>query len=92
MTEIVMYCTRYCPYCERARLLLRRKGVSYTEVSLDEQPHRREEMERRADGRTSVPQIFIGEHHIGGYDNMAALDLKGELDPLLEAVRASSTP
>lgn len=86
MTEIVIYCTRYCPYCERARLLLRDKGVVYTEISLDAHPERRPEMETRAGGRTSVPQIFIGERHIGGYDDMAALDLRGELDPLLDSI------
>jgi glutaredoxin 3 len=81
--EIVMYSTTYCPYCERARALLSRKGVAYTEIKVDDDPAQREVMMKRS-GRRTVPQIFIGERHIGGFDDMNALDRAGELDPLLE--------
>jgi glutaredoxin 3 len=83
MANVLMYCTGACPYCERARTLFQRKGVEYTEVRVDHHPEQRPEMERRAGGRTSVPQIFIDERHIGGFDDMAALDREGRLDPLL---------
>lgn len=79
-----MYCTPYCPYCVRARILLTTKGADFDEIRLDLEPNRREEMERRAGGLTSVPQIFIGERHIGGCDELYALESQGELDPLLE--------
>ncbi len=85
MTDVVIYSTGGCPYCERARRLLTRKGVSYTEIRVDDDPLRWAEMEMRS-GRGTVPQIFIGEHHVGGYDDMAALDAEGELDPLLKLV------
>jgi glutaredoxin 3 len=82
MPEVIMYATSTCPYCERARRLLDRKGVSYTEINVDQDPKLRAEMEARS-GRFSVPQIFIGEHHVGGYDDTVALDVDGNLDSLL---------
>lgn len=78
-----MYCTAFCPYCVRARMLLERKGVAFTEIRVDLEPHRRSEMEARSGGRTSVPQIFIGDFHVGGCDDMFALEGEGRLDPLL---------
>ena len=84
MVDIVIYCSGFCPYCERARALLERKGVAFEEVRIDQEPERRAEMEQRADGRTSVPQIFFGDRHIGGFDDMAALENAGELDALLK--------
>lgn len=81
--EIVMYSTRVCPYCERARLLFQRKKVSFTEIKIDEDLAQRDIMLKRSNGMRTVPQIFIGERHIGGFDDMAALDRKGELDALL---------
>lgn len=81
--EIVMYSTHICPYCDRARLLFQRKQVSVTEIKVDTDPTQRELMLKRSNGRRTVPQIFIGERHIGGFDELAALDRKGELDPLL---------
>jgi glutaredoxin 3 len=81
--EVVMYSTAWCPYCDRARALLKRKGVSYTEIKVDEEPEQRAAMLQRSGGRRSVPQIFIGTRHIGGYDDMYALDRAGELDSLL---------
>lgn len=83
MSEVMMYATGICPYCVRAKMLLDKKGVSYTEIRVDLEPERRAEMVQRS-GRTSVPQIFIGEHHVGGCDDMYALERQGELDRLLE--------
>lgn len=82
--EIVMYSTTWCGYCQRARGLLSRKGVDVREIKVDENPGQREIMVQRS-GRRTVPQIFIGERHIGGYDDLAALDRAGELDKLLSA-------
>jgi glutaredoxin 3 len=81
--DIVMYSTTICPYCDRARALFDRKQVSITEVKVDQQPEQREIMLKRAAGRRTVPQIFIGDRHVGGFDDLYALDRKGELDPLL---------
>ena len=83
MAQVEMYATAWCPYCARARALLRKKGVAFTEIDIDDEPARRGEMIRRAGGRTSVPQIFINGEHIGGSDEMAALDRKGLLDTKL---------
>ncbi len=80
--EVVLYTTGMCPYCIRARSLLEKKGINYTEYRIDENPGLRPEMESRS-GLTSVPQIFIGDKHIGGFDDMAELDVLGDLDPLL---------
>jgi glutaredoxin 3 len=82
---VVMYCTSWCPYCTRARSLLTAKGKPFTEIDVEEVPGAREEMRQRS-GRTSVPQIFIGDRHVGGYDDMNALDKQGGLDALLAAV------
>jgi glutaredoxin 3 len=82
MAEVEMYATMWCPYCARARALLEKKGVAFTEIDIDEEPRRRDEMIRRA-GRTSVPQIFIDGEHIGGSDELAALDRAGKLDAKL---------
>jgi glutaredoxin 3 len=80
MAEVQLYTTMFCPYCRRARALLERKGVAYTEIDIIEEPSRRDEMIRRAGGRTSVPQIFINGEHIGGSDELVALEHAGELD------------
>lgn len=82
MTEIVIYGTQTCPYCARARRLLERKGVKYIEIRVDLDAARRREMETRA-GRNSVPQIFIGDLHVGGFDDLSVLDQEGNLDALL---------
>ena len=84
MAEIVMYATSWCGFCARARQLLAAKGATFTEIDVDHVPGSRAEMQQRS-GRTSVPQIFIGGQHIGGYDDMRALDQRGGLDPLLAA-------
>jgi glutaredoxin 3 len=85
MAKVEMYTTQWCGYCARARSLLERKGVEYTEYDVEEQAGRREEARSRSGGRTSVPQIFIDGKHIGGSDEMAALEAAGKLDPLLAA-------
>ncbi len=79
---IVMYSRAACPYCVAARNLLKSKDVRWTEVSLDAEPGRRAEMMERT-GRRTVPQIFIGDVHVGGFDDLDALDQEGELDRLL---------
>jgi glutaredoxin 3 len=83
MIEVELYTTPFCPYCTRARALLDRKGVAFTDIDITEEPTRRAEMIRRAGGRTSVPQIFINGEHIGGSDEVVALDRAGELDAKL---------
>ncbi len=82
MPQVVMYTTGMCPYCIRARNLLEKKGIAYQEHRVDLDPQLRPEMEQRS-GRTSVPQIFIGDFHVGGFDDMAELDVEGRLDELL---------
>ena len=82
MAKIEIYTTPTCPYCHAAKALLADKGADYTEISVLD-PDIREAMTQRAHGRRTVPQIFIGETHVGGYDDMAALDRRGQLDPLL---------
>ena len=80
--DIVMYSTGWCPYCDRARALLARKGLTYREIKVDENPLEREAMLARSGGRRTVPQIFIGERHVGGFDDLYAIDKSGELDRL----------
>lgn len=84
MAKIEIYTTPTCPYCHAAKSLLADKGVGYTEISVLD-PDVREAMTERAHGRRTVPQIFIDDAHVGGYDDMAALDRRGGLDPLLQA-------
>ncbi|MEJ2513908.1 MAG: glutaredoxin 3 [Gammaproteobacteria bacterium] len=81
-TRVEMYLTPYCPYCMAAVSLLHDKGVTWEEIRVDREPEKRREMEIRSRRRT-VPQIFIGGRHIGGFDDLRALDLAGELDSLL---------
>lgn len=83
MARVVMYCTAVCPYCVRAEQLLKRKGVAEIEkIRVDLQPELRVAMMEKT-GRRTVPQIYIGDVHVGGYDDMAALDQAGKLDELL---------
>jgi glutaredoxin 3 len=81
--KVLMYATDWCPYCARARSLLASKGVAIEEIDIEAVEGARSEMEARS-GRSSVPQIFIGEQHIGGCEELHALDLAGRLDPLLK--------
>jgi glutaredoxin 3 len=85
MANIEIYTKAFCPYCHRAKALLDRKGASFEEIDISLGGPRREEMIDRAGGRTTVPQIFINGHHIGGCDDLHALDSAGNLDPLLAA-------
>ena len=82
MVTVEIYTTPTCPYCHAAKALLREKGVEYEEITVLD-PELRAKMTQRAQGRRTVPQIFIGDTHVGGYDDMAALDRQGGLDPLL---------
>lgn len=83
MAKVVMYCTAVCPYCVRAEQLLQRKGVAEIEkIRVDLHPELRVAMMEKT-GRRTVPQIYIGDEHVGGYDDMAALDQAGKLDELL---------
>ena len=85
MSEVVMYCTRFCPYCISADRLLTHKGVLIHKIAVDNNNELWSKMEELT-GRNTVPQIFIGDRHVGGYDDLAALDRAGELDPLLEPI------
>jgi len=81
--DVVVYLAGWCPYCQRARSLLSKKGVQVREIDVDDDPQLREEMIARS-GRRTVPQIFIGEKHVGGCDDLLALDGRGELDRLIQ--------
>lgn len=82
MKAVRLYSTGYCPFCTMAKRLLTSKGVKYDEIEVDKNPERRAEMER-VTGRNTVPQIFVGEVHVGGCDDLYALNASGQLDPLL---------
>lgn len=84
MANVEMYLTQTCPYCRRAQALLDSKGVAYRTIDVGAQPELREKMMQRAQ-RHTVPQIFINDQHIGGCDDLYALDAKGGLDPLLQS-------
>lgn len=83
MKTVTLYSTDWCPFCVRAEQLLARKGVVPERINVGTAIHLREEMVRKSGGRRSVPQIFIGETHVGGFDDMAELDRQGRLDALL---------
>ena len=92
MLMIEIYTTRYCPYCHAAKGLLSRKGAEFTEIDVSGDAKRRSEMVTRANGRMTVPQIFIGSTHVGGYDDLSALERAGKLDPLLGRDGAGNRP
>ncbi len=84
MNKVLMYSTGYCPYCSRAEMLLKQRGVTEIEkIMIDEDPAQRALMMERT-GRRTVPQIYIGETHVGGFDDLSALDRAGKLIPLLQ--------
>jgi len=83
MPDIVIYCSAFCPYCNWAKRLLDSKNASYTEIRIDQVEGARDEMLQRSNGRMTVPQIFIGDLHVGGFDDLQAMDRAGKLDPLL---------
>jgi glutaredoxin 3 len=82
--KVTIYTTPYCPYCHAAKALLKKKGVSFDEIDVQESSLR-QQMMLRANGRYTVPQIFIGETHVGGSDDIHELDRRGALDPMLQA-------
>jgi glutaredoxin 3 len=84
MADVTIYTTPFCPYCMRAKKLLQKKGVAYKEIDVSNSSSSREEMMQRAGGRSTVPQIFIDGAHIGGSDELYALESKSQLDPLLQ--------
>lgn len=83
MSEVTIYSSPFCPYCFMAKRLLQQKGVTFDEIDIMAEPGRRAEMMDRAGGRRTVPQIFIGETHVGGNDDLQALEEAGKLDALL---------
>ena len=85
MPIVEIYTKTFCSYCWRAKMLLESKGVSFKEISVDFGGELRQQMLERSNGRTTVPQIFIGENHIGGCDDLVALDNAGKLDELIAA-------
>ncbi|MCD7061245.1 glutaredoxin 3 [Pelagibacterium xiamenense] len=87
MNKVEIYTTPTCPYCHAAKALLAKKGVSFEERTVID-PALREAMTQRAHGRRTVPQIFVGETHVGGYDDLAALERQGKLDPLIAGTAA----
>jgi len=89
MAPIDIYTIRYCPYCAEAKELLSRKGVTFHEIDATGDRDTRKAMIERANGRGTYPQIFIGAMHVGGCDDLYALDEAGKLDPLLEAAKGS---
>ncbi|MCY1440097.1 Glutaredoxin 3 [compost metagenome] len=84
MSDVIVYSSDYCPYCSQAKRLLQSKGVAFEEIKVDGKPQVRAEMSQKA-GRTSVPQIWIGNTHVGGCDDLYALERAGKLDGLLKA-------
>ncbi|MEQ8540165.1 MAG: glutaredoxin 3 [Coleofasciculus sp. D1-CHI-01] len=82
--KVEIYTWSRCPYCMRAKGLLNEKGINFTEYCIDGDEQTREQMAQRANGRRSLPQIFINDHHIGGCDDLYGLELQGELDTLLQ--------
>jgi len=85
VASVLMYCTAACPFCQSAEQLLLRKGARIEKVRVDLEPERRAEMTQKSGGRRTVPQIWIGSRHVGGCDDLYALERQGKLDPLLEA-------
>ena len=91
MAAVEIYTTRYCSYCHSAKALLTRKGIAFAEIDVSGDPAARSEMIERANGRMTVPQIFIGSTHVGGSDDLDALNRAGKLDALLAAEGISPT-
>lgn len=85
MPNITIYTTKLCPYCHNALRLLNKKGAEYDNIDVTFDPKRRQEMTEKANGATSVPQIWIGDTHVGGFDELFELDMDGELDDMLAA-------
>jgi len=84
MIEVIIYSKDYCPYCVKAKTLLKRKGVAFREIDITRDENLQKEVFEKSGGRRTVPQIFIGNHHVGGFDDLHALDKEGKLDALLQ--------
>lgn len=89
MNKIIIYTANLCPYCTMAKRLLDKKGVTYSEINVDSKPGLRQEMMQKTKRRT-VPQIYIGDFHVGGFDDLYTLDIGKELDPLLAEYKTSA--
>ncbi len=85
MAEVVLYTKPGCPYCTAAKALLDKKGVDFTEIVASNDPEKKQEMIQKSGGRMTFPQVFVGDKHLGGSDDLHALDARGGLDPLLAA-------
>ena len=85
MADVFVYTTDYCPYCTKAKNLLKNKGIAYQEVDVTNDQEERIKLMERSGGRKTVPQIFIGEKHVGGFDDLNALNQSGELDQMIGA-------
>ena len=85
MADVLIYTKPGCPYCTAAKALLDKKGVDFTEIVASNDPEKKQEMIQKSGGRMTFPQVFVGEKHIGGSDDLHALDARGGLDPLLAA-------
>ncbi len=85
MSKVEIYSSMWCPFCHRAKRLLQTKGIEFLEFDVDAEPALRQEMMARSGGRRTVPQIFIGDRHVGGSDELAALDRDGRLNRMLRA-------
>lgn len=83
MSNVTIYSSDYCPFCQRAKALLKQKNVAFREINVDADPSKRAEMRKKANGRHTVPQIFIGGTGIGGCDELYALEARGDLDTML---------
>jgi glutaredoxin 3 len=92
MNRVEIYTTRYCPYCHAAKRLLSKEGVAFTEIDVSGDADGRSKMEARANGRMTVPQIFIGSVHVGGYDDLHELDRSGKLAALIHGEPALGRP
>lgn len=88
-TRIVIYAKDHCPYCKAAKALLTAKGVGFADIEISDDPEERAEMVRRSGGRTTVPQVFVGNVHVGGYSDLATLNTRGGLDALLRPAAAA---
>ncbi len=83
MADVVVYSSGFCPYCQWAKRMLGEKGVAFKEIRIDQEQGAKEEMLSKSNGQMTVPQIFVGDTHVGGYTDMVALDKEGKLDPLI---------
>jgi len=89
MAQVTIYTTGFCPYCHAAKAFLNKKGIAYEEIDVSYDPEGRKLMTAKANGRRTVPQIFVGGVHVGGFDDLYDLDRRGGFDPLLAAARTA---